>query len=333
MREIDTCIVGATGLVGQTMLKVLEEYDFPVGRLKLLASKRSAGKVCVFKGKKHTVQELTETSFEGYDLALFSAGASVSKEFAPIARSRGLFVIDNSSAWREDSDIPLIVPEVNLEDYTLNRLIANPNCSTIQAVLPLKALQEAFGIQRVNYSTYQAVSGSGQKGIQDLYRTQNDEEPALYPYNISQTVIPEIDQPLENGYTKEEQKMINETRKILHQPDLPVSATCVRVPIENGHGVSVAVQLQKEFTIEEVKECLSQFSGIQLEDDLAAHKYPTSILARGTDTVYAGRIRKDTSLENGLLFYTTADNISKGAAANAVQIAAALMQKIAEVAR
>ncbi len=165
MREIDTCIVGATGLVGQTMLKVLEEYDFPVGRLKLLASKRSAGKVCVFKKKKHTVQELTETSFEGYDLALFSAGASVSKEFAPIARSQGLFVIDNSSAWREDSDIPLIVPEVNLEDYTLNRLIANPNCSTIQAVLPLKALQEAFGIQRVNYSTYQAVSGSGQKAL------------------------------------------------------------------------------------------------------------------------------------------------------------------------
>lgn len=312
MREIDTCIVGATGLVGQTMLKVLEEYDFPVGRLKLLASKRSAGKVCVFKKKKHTVQELTETSFEGYDLALFSAGASVSKEFAPIARSQGLFVIDNSSAWREDSDIPLIVPEVNLEDYTLNRLIANPNCSTIQAVLPLKALQEAFGIQRVNYSTYQ---------------------PVLYPYNISQTVIPEIDQPLENGYTKEEQKMINETRKILHQPALPVSATCVRVPIENGHGVSVAVQLQKEFTTEEIRECLSQFPGIQLEDDLAAHKYPTSILARGTDMVYVGRIRKDTSLENGLLFYTTADNIRKGAAANAVQIAAALMQKIAEVAR
>lgn len=230
-------------------------------------------------------------------------------------------------------DIPLIVPEVNLEDYTLNRLIANPNCSTIQAVLPLKALQEAFGIQRVNYSTYQAVSGSGQKGIEDLHRTQNDEKPVLYPYNISQTVIPEIDQPLENGYTKEEQKMINETRKILHQPALPVSATCVRVPIENGHGVSVAVQLQKEFTTEEIRECLSQFPGIQLEDDLAAHKYPTSILARGTDMVYVGRIRKDTSLENGLLFYTTADNIRKGAAANAVQIAAALMQKIAEVAR
>lgn len=333
MREINTCIVGATGLVGQTMLKVLEEYDFPVGRLKLLASKRSAGKVYVFKGKKHTVQELTDTSFEGYDLALFSAGASISKEFAPIARAQGLFVIDNSSAWREDSAIPLIVPEVNLEDYALNRLIANPNCSTIQAVLPLKALQETFGLSRVNYSTYQAVSGSGQKGVQELYRTRQHESPLFYPYDISQTVIPEIDVPLENGYTKEEQKMIDETRKILHQPELPVSATCVRVPIENGHGVSVAVQLEKEFTIEEVRECLRQFPGIRLEDDLAAHKYPTSILARGTDMVYAGRIRKDTSLENGLLFYTTADNIRKGAAANAVQIASALFQQTTEVIR
>lgn len=330
MRKIDTCVVGATGLVGQTMLKVLEEYDFPVGRLKLLASKRSAGKVCVFKGKEYTVEELTKTSFEGYVLALFSAGAGVSQTFGPIAREQGLVVIDNSSAWREDPEIPLIVPEVNLEDHRLNKLIANPNCSTIQSVLPLKALQQTFGITRVNYSTYQAVSGSGQKGIEDLHRTQKGEEPLLYPYDISQTALPEIDVALENGYTKEEQKMINETRKILHQPDLPVSATCVRVPIETGHGVSIAVELEKDFTLAEVRQCLQNFSGIKVIDDLPAHRYPTSILAKGTDEVYVGRIRQDMASENGLLLYTVADNIRKGAAANAVQIAKALLTEMTE---
>ena len=330
MRKIDTCVVGATGLVGQTMLKVLEEYDFPVGRLKLLASKRSAGKVCVFKGKEYTVEELTKTSFEGYGLALFSAGAGVSQTFGPIAREQGLVVIDNSSAWREDPEIPLIVPEVNLEDHRLNKLIANPNCSTIQSVLPLKALQQTFGITRVNYSTYQAVSGSGQKGIEDLHRTQKGEEPLLYPYDISQTALPEIDVALENGYTKEEQKMINETRKILHQPDLPVSATCVRVPIETGHGVSIAVELEKDFTLAEVRQCLQNFSGIKVIDDLPAHRYPTSILVKGTDEVYVGRIRQDMASENGLLLYTVADNIRKGAAANAVQIAKALLTEMTE---
>ncbi len=330
MRKIDTCIVGATGLVGQTMLEVLEEYDFPVGRLKLLASKRSAGKVCVFKGEEYTVEELTKTSFEGYDLALFSAGAGVSQTFGPIAREEELVVIDNSSAWREDPTIPLIVPEVNLEDHVLNRLIANPNCSTIQSVLPLKALQQTFGVTRVNYSTYQAVSGSGQKGIEDLHRTQEGKEPVLYPYDISRTVLPEIDVALENGYTKEEQKMINETRKILHQPELPVSATCVRVPIETGHGVSIAVELEKEFSLDAVRQCLQDFSGIKVIDDLPAHRYPTSILAKGTDDVYVGRLRRDLSVENGLLLYTVADNIRKGAAANAVQIAKALLTEMTE---
>ncbi|NAA91296.1 aspartate-semialdehyde dehydrogenase [Enterococcus mundtii] len=327
MREIDTCIVGATGLVGQTMLRVLEEYDFPVGKLKLLASKRSAGSLSVFKGKEYVVEELTETSFSGYDLALFSAGASVSQTFGPIARQAGLVVIDNSSAWREDPTIPLIVPEVNLEDHTLDPLIANPNCSTIQSVLPLKALQNTFGVTRVNYTTYQAVSGSGQQGIADLQATKNGEPATFYPHDISQTVIPEIDRPMENGYTKEEQKMINETKKILHQPDLPVSATCVRVPIENGHGVSIAVELEKEFSLEQIRACFSQFPGILVVDNLAEHQYPTSTLARGTDHVYVGRIRRDLSVENGLLFYTVADNIRKGAAANAVQIALALLQE------
>ena len=326
MREIATCIVGATGLVGQTMLRVLEEYGFPVGKLKLLASKRSVGSRCVFNKKEYVVEELTETSFTGYDLALFSVGADISRKFAPIARNEGLLVIDNSAAWREDPAVPLIVPEVNLKDHQLNSLIANPNCSTIQSVLPLKALQDTFGLMRVNYSTYQAVSGSGQKGIRELKDTINGQDAMLYPHDIHQTVIPEIDVALENGYTKEEQKMINETRKILHQPELPVSATCVRVPVENGHGVSVAVQLKKPFSLKEIRSCFSQFPGVVVVDDLKEHIYPTSTLANGTDQVYVGRIRHDLSLENGLLFYTVADNIRKGAAANAVQIALALVQ-------
>lgn len=333
MREIDTCIVGATGLVGQMMLKVLEEYDFPVGRLKLLASKRSVGKKCLFKDEEYTVEELTKTSFEGYDLALFSAGAGISQGFAPIAKERGLLVIDNSSAWREDPTIPLIVPEVNLIDHEMDRLIANPNCSTIQAVLPLKALQQTFGISRVNYSTYQAVSGSGQKGMEDLWATRNGQAPTLYPYDISQTVIPEIDVALENGYTKEEQKMMNETRKILHLPDLPVSATCVRVPIEVGHGVSIAVQLEEPFSIDAIQQCLQDFPGIQVVDDLPTHRYPTSVLAKGCDDVYVGRIRRDMAVENGVLLYTVADNVRKGAAANAVQIATALLPQLMEVAK
>lgn len=331
MRKIDTCIVGATGLVGQTMLNVLAEYDFPVGRLKLLASKRSAGKICVFKGKEYTVEELTKTSFDGYDLVLFSAGAEISLEFAPLAREHGLVVIDNSSAWREDPTIPLIVPEVNLADHEMNRLIANPNCSTIQAVLPLKALQQTFGVNRVNYSTYQAVSGSGQQGLTDLHATQKGQEPSLYPHDISQTVIPEIDAPLVDGYTKEEHKMMAETRKILHLPNLPVSATCVRVPIEVGHGVLIAVQLAQPFSLAAVRQCLQHFPGITVVDDLPNHSYPTSILAKGTDEVYVGRLRHDPTLENGLLLYTVADNIRKGAAANAVQIASALLSPIREV--
>ncbi|SJZ69118.1 aspartate-semialdehyde dehydrogenase [Pilibacter termitis] len=327
MQNVKTCVVGASGLVGQTMLKVLEELNFPVGELKPLASARSAGKTVLFKGKEYVIEELTENSFDGFDLALFSAGAGVSKKFAPIARDKGLVVIDNSSAWREDVEIPLIVPEVNLEDFSKNNLIANPNCSTIQSVLPLKALQDVFGLKRVSYSTYQAVSGSGIRGIQDLERTEKGEDPEFYPYPISETAIPEIDVFLEDGYTKEERKMINETRKILHDDTLPVTATCVRVPVRNGHGVSIAVELEKEFTLEQVRKTLADYEGIVVVDNGAKHQYPTSTLANGTNEVYVGRLRKDTSCENGLLLYTVADNIRKGAAANAVQIAHAIFSK------
>lgn len=327
MKKYNVAIVGATGLVGSTFIHVLEEYKFPVKSIKMLASKRSAGKKLLFNGNEYVVEELTENSFEGIDLALFSAGGDVSKKFAPIARSAGARVIDNSSAWRQDKDIPLIVPEVNFSDYKMNKLIANPNCSTIQSIIPLKAIDDAYSLTRVFYSTYQAVSGSGQKGKNDLESCLNGEEPKFYPYNIAQTCIPEIDVFLDNGYTKEEIKMVNETRKILHKPDLLVSATCVRVPVANSHGVSIMCEVEKEFTIDDVKKTLANFPNIVVLDDDANHIYPTSIVANGTDKVYVGRIRKDLASKNGLLFYCTADNIRKGAASNAVQIA----MKLAEI--
>lgn len=330
-KEIDVCIVGATGLVGQTMLEVLAEYDFPINRLKLCASQRSAGQVCIFKGKSYTVEALTEESFTGYQLALFSAGAEISKQYAPLAVAAGLLVIDNSSAWREDTQIPLVVPEVNIKDAWQNTLIANPNCSTIQSVVPLKALQDSFGLERVNYTTYQAVSGSGQQGVEELRRTQNGGRAEVYPYAISETAIPEIDRPMANGYTKEEHKMIVETKKILHQPNLPVSATCVRIPVERGHAVALSVTLTQSFELEDVKNVFENFPGIEVVDNLTAHQYPTSQLAKGNDTVYVGRIRRDTAMPNSLLFYTTADNIRKGAAGNAVQIAQALLEQRKEV--
>jgi len=316
----DICLVGATGLVGQTFLKILEEVDFPIRQLKLLASARSAGKVIIFKGKELIVEELTADAFDGYQLAFFSAGGGISKEYAPIARDKGLVVIDNSSAWREDSEIGLVVPEVNFADASMNKIIANPNCSTIQSVVPLAALKP-FGLKSVNYSTYQAVSGSGASGQADLVRTLAGDEPTFYPHNISQTCIPEIDVATDNGYTKEEMKMVNETRKILHLPDLPVSATCVRVPVMNGHAVSVRAQLNQSFEIADVTRAFEAHEGIVVANDLANHLYPTSVMAEGAATVFVGRIRRDLSAPNSLLFYCVADNIRKGAATNAVQIA------------
>jgi len=326
MKKYDVCIVGATGLVGQMFLKILEEVDFPINRLKLLASKRSTGKTLTFKSQAIQVEELTPTSFSGYQLAFFSAGGQVSKIYAPIACEAGLTVIDNSSFWRQDPEVGLVVPEVNFADVQLNQLIANPNCSTIQVVLPLKALHEAYGVKSVTYSTYQAVSGSGQSGCNDLEQTLSGQEPSFYPHNISQTCIPEIDVFLKNGYTKEEMKMIEETRKILHEPNLPVSATCVRVPVLNGHGVSVRVELDQDFDLNSVSKQLQAQDGIVVLDNGSQHVYPTSTIANGTNFVYVGRIRRDLSAANSLLFYCVADNIRKGAAANAVQIALKMAQ-------
>jgi len=292
------------------------------------ASSRSAGKEIEFEGKKYVVEELKEGCFVGTDIALFSAGGKISEIWSPIAEKEGAIVIDNSSAWRMNEDCALIVPEINIDDfYSKRKIIANPNCSTIQSVLPLKPLKEKFGIKRVVYSTYQACSGSGQKGKDDLARTLRGEEPQFYPYNISQTCIPHIDVFTDNGYTKEEIKMVNETRKILHMPNLPVSATCVRVPVANSHACSIMVELEKPFTLDEIKEAFKSQEGIVLYDDPQNNIYPNSIVANGNDNVYVGRIRKDLSCENGILFYAVADNIRKGAAANAVQIAKELIKR------
>lgn len=325
MKSYNVAVVGATGLVGRTFLEVLAEYNFPIKNLVLYASKRSAGSIVNFKGKDYEVVELTKDSFDDIDIALFSAGGGVSKEYAPIAASKGAIVIDNSSAWRMDDNCALIVPEINIEDaYSKNKIIANPNCSTIQSVLPLQALKEKFGIKKVVYTTYQAVSGSGQKGVNDLERCLKGEKNQFYPYDISKTCIPEIDEFLDSGYTKEEMKMVNETRKILHQDDILVSATCIRVPVASCHGVMMQVELKKSFTLEEVKEALKAQDGIILYDDPKNHIYPNSLVAKGQDKVYVGRIRKDLANENSILLYCVADNIRKGAAGNAVQIAMAL---------
>ena len=324
--KYNVAIVGATGVVGQTFIKVLEEYNFPVGEVRLLASERSKGKIIHCFNRDIEVRVLDEKEFIGMDISLFSAGGEVSKKFAPIASKYSL-VIDNSSAFRMDPECPLVVPEVNPKDVKLSGIIANPNCTTIQSILPVKALDDKFTVTRVNYTSYQAVSGAGMKGINDLKNTREGKEPSFFPYNISKTVIPHIDSFLDNGYTKEEMKMVNETRKILHKKDLLVSATCVRVPIENSHAVSIVLELEKEFTLDEVRECLANFKGIVLKDDYEHNIYPVTDFSNGNDLVYVGRIRRDLSTKNGLIIYCVADNIRKGAAANAVQIAKYIIEE------
>ena len=327
MKKYDVAVVGATGLVGSTFLKLLWEYKFPINTLTLFASERSAGKKVQFGDSEYTVQKLEKGCFDGIEIALFSAGGSVSQEWAPEAEKSGAVVIDNSSAWRMVKECALIVPEINLDHFdNARKIVANPNCSTIQSVLPLKPLNDVFGIKRVVYSTYQAVSGSGMKGKNDLKRTLAGEAPEFYPYNISETCIPQIDSFTDNGYTKEELKMVNETRKILGIPNLPVSATCVRVPVMNAHAVSIMVELDKPFTLDEVREAFAAQKGIVVVDDFKNNKYPVSTIANDNDAVYVGRIRKDLSSPNGILFYCVSDNIRKGAAANAVQIAEALIK-------
>jgi len=320
-------IVGATGLVGTTFLRVLEERDFPLDELYLFASKRSAGKEVEYRGKIYKVEELTEKSFDrDMDYALFSAGGSISEKYSPIAARNGVVVIDNSSAFRMDETVPLIVPEVNPEAVKgHNNIIANPNCSTIQAVVPLKNIDEKWNIKRVVYSTYQAVSGSGLAGIRDLERGIEGHEPENYPHPIAHNCLPHIDVFMENGNTKEEEKMINETRKILGKPNLPISATCVRVPVKHGHSISVNIELENSFDIDEVREVLKNTKGVVLVDDVKNNSYPMPRDVEGKDEVFVGRVRRDESLANGINLWVVADNIRKGAATNTVQIAELLI--------
>ena len=316
-------IVGATGLVGRTALKILEEKDLPIYEYVLFSSKKSAGKIINFKNKDYVVKELTENSFieEHFDFAIFSAGGSTSLKFSPIAASNGCIVIDNSSAFRMNKDVPLVVPEVNPEDIKLNTgIIANPNCSTIQAVLPLKYLDDKYKIKRIVYSTYQAVSGAGINGIRDLENGIKGLKNQKFPHPIFNNCLPHIDVFLDNGYTKEEEKMINETRKILHKPNLPVTATCVRVPIFNCHSESINVELESDFKLENIIKGLNSFPNIKVLDDTNKDIYPLSSECSGSDEVFVGRIRRDNSVEYGLNLWVVADNIRKGAATNAIQI-------------
>lgn len=327
MKKYKLALVGATGLVGRTAIKVLEEKNLPISEYVFFASKRSAGSIMELLGQDYVVRELNEHSFdEGFDFAIFSAGGDVSRKFAPIAASKGCIVIDNSSTFRMDKNVPLVVPEVNSEDLKSNSgIIANPNCSTIQAVVALKPLDVKYGIKRIVYSTYQAVSGAGQKGVQDLQDTLNGLEPKKFPHPIANNCLPHIDVFTDSGYTKEELKMINETRKILHKPDLRVTATCVRVPVMNSHSESINVEFENDFDLEELKEVLQNSPGIILMDNPAENIYPLATRATGSDEVYIGRIRRDDSVPFGVNIWVVSDNARKGAASNAIQIMEKLM--------
>ncbi|ASQ48437.1 aspartate-semialdehyde dehydrogenase [Leptotrichia sp. oral taxon 498] len=328
-KKYNVAVVGATGLVGQTFLKVLKERNFPVENLYLYASARSAGKVVNWGGKEYTVIELKDENIkEDIDVALFSAGGGISKEFAPKFRDKGAVVVDNSSAWRMDKDIPLVVPEANPEALKNHRgIIANPNCSTIQVMPILKVLQDKYRLKRVIYSTYQAVAGAGKKGLDDLENNLQGKPSTNFPHQIAFNALPHIDVFLENGYTKEEEKMINETRKILSLPDLKVTATCVRIPVKFGHGVSVNVELEKPFELEDVVKAFEEKEGVIVQNDGKNKVYPMPITAQDTDEVYVGRIRRDDTVDNGLNLWVVADNIRKGAATNTIQIAETLIKE------
>ena len=324
----DVAVAGATGAVGRKMLEILEQRKFPVASLKVLASARSVGQALPFNGNSLAVEELKESSFEGVDIALFSAGASVSRQFAPFAVKSGCIVIDNSSAFRMEPGIPLVVPEVNPEAVGDDPgVIANPNCSTIQMVVALKPIHDQFKIKRVVVSTYQSVSGSGQKAIEELHSQAQSvlsgkpPENNVYPHQIAFNCLPHIDNFLDSGYTKEEMKMVNETRKILEDDSIQISPTTVRVPVFYSHSESVNVETEKPISAGEVKKLLSDAVGVLVVDNPETNEYPLAIDGEGRDDVFVGRIRDDISCENAINFWVVSDNLRKGAALNAVQIA------------
>lgn len=329
-KKCNVAVVGATGAVGNQMITCLEERSFPVKSVKLLASARSAGRMLRFRGDLLPVEELTEDSFKGTDIALFSAGGGISLHFAPVAAKDGCVVVDNSSAWRMDPEVPLVVPEVNphaIVGYKQKGIIANPNCSTIQMVVPLKPIHKKVGIKRIVVSTYQAVSGTGKKAIDELFDQTRaminflDYEPKVYPHQIAFNCLPHIDVFQENGYTKEEMKMVNETRKILEDSNIGVTATTVRVPVFYGHSESVNVETKEPISAEEVRALLEDTPGVKVMDDPKTNLYPLATDAAGIDLTLVGRIREDESIPNGINMWVVADNIRKGAATNAVQIA------------
>ena len=335
-RLFNVAVVGATGAVGTEMLEILEERGFPINELRLLASERSAGTKLTFKGKKVPVAELKKDSFKGIDIALFSAGASVSAIFAPIAAKAGCVVIDNTSHFRMDKDVPLVVPEVNphaIAQYKKKGIIANPNCSTIQMVVALKPIHDAAKIKRVVVSTYQATSGAGKEAMEELaYQTMDflsgkDSEPSIFAHRIAFNLIPQIDDFLDNGYTKEEMKMVNETKKIMEDDSILVTATTVRVPVFYSHSESVNIETAKKITADEVKKLLKKAPGVKVLDNPAKKVYPMPIDAAGCDETFVGRIREDESIKNGINMWIVSDNIRKGAALNAVQIAEILIEK------
>ena len=333
--KYNIAIVGATGAVGEQMREVLEERKFPVGEMRLLASERSAGQFLEFDGHQQRVGVLNESSFQEIDIALFSAGGSVSAKYAPLAVSAGAVVIDNTACFRMVPDIPLVVPEVNasaIGDYKNRGIIANPNCSTIQMVVALKPIHDAARIKRVVVSTYQSVSGAGRQAMEELSQqiaalfNSKDVEKKKFPHQIAFNCIPHIDVFMEDGYTKEEWKMIHETRKILAEPSLPVTATTVRVPVFCSHSESVNVETEKKLTAAEVRALLREAPGIIVADEPENNLYPLALDATGKDATYVGRIREDPSVQNGLNLWVVADNLRKGAALNAVQIAEILIR-------
>lgn len=329
MKKYNIAIVGATGMVGRKFLQVLEERQLPAENYYLFASARSAGTKVPFMGREYEIEELTETCFDGkdIDIALFSAGAGVSRQFSPIAAGKGIVVIDNSSAWRMDPSVPLVVPEVNPGDILKQKgIIANPNCSTIQAVVALKPLHDRYRIKRIVYSTYQAVSGAGMAGYSDLERGIRGEAPQKFPYPIFGNCLPHIDVFTDSGYTKEEIKMIEETKKIMGDYSLKITATTVRVPVFHGHSESINVEFEKQYELPELKQALADAEGVVLVDDPANNCYPMPIHAEDKDEVFVGRVRRDESIESGVNLWVVADNIRKGAATNAVQIAQRLIR-------
>ena len=328
---MNIAIVGASGAVGQEFLRVLAEQNFPIDELRLFGSSRSAGRKYTFKGKEYTVRELTrnEADFEGIDFAFTSAGAGISREFADVITARGALMIDNSSAFRMDADVPLVVPEVNGDDAfnTPRNIIANPNCTTIQMVVALKPVNDLSPIKRVHVASYQAASGAGATAMAELERQYADlvagKEPTVekFAYQLAYNVIPHIDVFTENGYTKEEMKMYNETKKIMHAPWLDVSATCVRVPVMRAHSEAIWVETERPLELNEVRAAFEKAEGLVVMDNPAAKEYPMPLFTAGKDPVYVGRLRKDLANPNGLSFWVVGDQIKKGAALNAVQIA------------